>query len=113
MTTTPSKAAPPVSPVPLKARPGLLLLSRAAAAILGGYALASAATIFLAAVLPVFLPLPRAEAVLASTLLSFAVYTGAIIWVYAEHNIRRVWCGLLGASAVLGAVGLLLGRVGT
>lgn len=103
MTTTPSKAAP------LKARPGLLLLSRAAAAILGGYALASAATIFLAAILP----LPRAEAVLASTLLGFAIYTGAIIWVYAEHNIRRVWWGLLGASAVLGAAGLLLAQVGT
>ena len=112
-TTTAPKAAPSASPTPRKARPVLLILSRAAAAILGGYALASAATIFLAAVLLVFLPLPRAEAVLASTLLSFAVYTGAIIWVYAEHNIRRVWLGLLGASAVLAAVGLLLGQVGT
>lgn len=106
MTTT---TAPKASPSPRKTRPGLLLLSRAAAAILGGYALASAATIFLAAILP----LPRAEAVLASTLLSFAIYTSAIIWVYAEHNIRRVWWGLLGASAVLGATGLLLARVGT
>ncbi len=95
-----------------KGRLGLLILSRAAAAILGGYALVSAATIFLGAVLPIIFPMSRAEAVLTSTLLSFFVYTGVIIWVYAEHNIRRVWWGLLGGSAVLGGVGLLLSRGG-
>lgn len=91
-----------------QARPGLLLLSRAVAAILGGYALTSAATILLAAILP----MPRPEAVLASTLLSFAFYTGVIVWVYAEHDIWRVWWGLLGGSVVLGGMGLLLARVG-
>lgn len=95
-----------------QARPGLRILSRAAAAILGGYALVSAATIFLAAVFPFFLPMSKAEAVLTSTLLSFLVYTGVVIWVYAEHNIQRVWWGLLGGSVVLGGVGLLLARVG-
>ncbi len=84
----------------------LHILSRSAAAVFGGYALVSAGTVFLAAVLP----MARADAVLAATLSSFLLYTTAIIWVFAEQRLARIWGGLLGASIVLGGAGLLLGR---
>ncbi len=84
----------------------LEILSRVAAALVGGYALASAATLLLAAVLPQ----ARAEAVLTATLFSFAVYTAAVVWVFAQHRLRRAWIGLLGLSALLGGLGLLLAR---
>ncbi|MFJ4291718.1 DUF3649 domain-containing protein [Cupriavidus sp. NPDC089707] len=64
--------------------------SRAVAAIGGGYALAALST----AALAVSLPLPRAEAVTAATLLSFAVYAGAAVWVFAVRNAWRAWAGL-------------------
>lgn len=83
------------------------IVSQVMAAILGGYALASAAAIFLGAVLP----FPRAEAVMAGTLMSFAVYTAAVIWVFAARNARRAWLGLLLPAAGLAAAGLLLARV--
>ena len=86
----------------------LLLASRVTAAIFGGYALASGATVFLSAVLP----LARAEAVLAATLASFAVYTAAIIWAFAVRSVTRVWWGLMAPAVVLGGVGLLLARGG-
>ena len=53
--------------------------ARAAAAIFGGYALAAAATAFLALLLPT-LSLSRADAVMASTLFSFAAYACAVLW---------------------------------
>ncbi len=83
---------------------GWRLLSLTGAAIFGGYALASAAAIFLGAVLP----MARAEAVLAGTLLSFAVYTAAIIWVFTVRRVRRAWLGLLVPAAILTGAGLLL-----
>lgn len=88
---------------------GWRLLSRSAAAVLGGYTLASAAGIFLAGVLPQ----SRGEAALIGVQLSFAIYTGAVIWVFAVADLRRVWLGLLGTSALLAGVGwwLLKGGV--
>lgn len=85
---------------------GRLLLSRTAAAILGGYALTSAAVIFLGAVLP----LPKSQAILAASLASFAVYTAAIIWVFAVQDNRRAWLGLLLPAVVLAVLGWWLGR---
>jgi len=82
----------------------LSIASLAGAAIVGGYALASAVAVFLGAVLP----LPRAEAVLAATLLSFAIYTGAVIWVFAARDARRAWLGLLLPAALLTLAGLWL-----
>ncbi|GLC93106.1 hypothetical protein Tamer19_25140 [Cupriavidus sp. TA19] len=64
--------------------------SRAVAAIAGGYALAALST----AALAVSLPLPRPEAVTAATLLSFAVYAAAAVWVFAVRNAWRAWAGL-------------------
>lgn len=83
----------------------LAVFSRAAAAILGGYALASAA----AACLAVWLPMGRADAVTTAQMLSFVVYAGGVIWVFATRNAWRAWAGILLPAAVLGGL-FLAGR---
>lgn len=83
----------------------LALLSRTAAALLGGYALTCASVIFLGAVLP----LPKSQAILAASLTSFAVYTAVIVWVFATPNLKRIWWVLVIASLVLTGAGVLLG----
>jgi len=80
--------------------------SRAVAAIGGGYALTSSAI----ALIALALPLPRADAVTLATLLSFVIYTCAILWVFATHSATRAWVGILGSSALLYAVLWLAGR---
>lgn len=72
--------------------------SRAVAAVLGGYVLAALS----AAVLAVALPLPRADATLTGTMLSFLVFACAVIWVFAARTATRAWVGLLLPSAALG-----------
>ncbi|GAN46473.1 iron transporter [Methylobacterium radiotolerans] len=66
-------------------------------ATLGGYAVAALASALLALILPV----PRAEAVSAGTLASFAIMAGAVIWVFAAPTLGR-------AALVLGLIALLL-----
>lgn len=96
---------------PGKLKPGpalryrLGVASRAAAAILGGYMLAACAT----AVASLLLPLARADAVIMATLLSFAVYACAALWVFAARSAWRAWLGVVVPTAVL-AFGLLLYR---
>lgn len=79
--------------------------SRAIAAILGGYALAAAST----AVLSLVLPLPRVEAVMTATLLSFTVYVCAAIWVFAARDALCAWLGI-GVPTVVMGLGLWLLR---
>lgn len=74
------------------------LLSRIVAAVLGGYALAA-----LTSVAALALPISRPQAVLTGMLASFAVYAGAVIWVFAVRSATRAWLGL-----VLAALPLLL-----
>ncbi|MFV0278906.1 MAG: DUF3649 domain-containing protein [Parahaliea sp.] len=81
-----------------------LVASRVLAAVLGGYALTSAATVLLALIWP----LPQAEAVVASTLLSFTVYTCVIVWIFATRRLRTVWLGLVIATAACAALSWLL-----
>jgi len=78
----------------------LALLSRILAAALGGYLLASVSTVFLSFVLPAVLP----EAVLGATLFSFAIYTAAIVWVFAARSATRAWLGLLLPGGALAAL---------
>lgn len=66
-------------------------------AILGGYAVAALSSALLALVFP----FPRAEAVSAGTLASFAIMAGAAIWVFAARTLGR-------AAVVLGLTALLL-----
>lgn len=81
-----------------------MVVSRVFAALVGGYALTSAATVLLALIWP----LPQAEAVLASSMLSFAFYTGVLMWAFAVKRLRTVWLGLLGAVAACGGLAWLL-----
>lgn len=66
------------------------LLSRIVAALFGGYALAA-----LTSVAAVALPLRPSEAVLTGMMASFAVYAGAVVWVFAVRSAWRAWMGLL------------------
>jgi len=72
------------------------ILSRVAAAILGGFIFASAVV----AALPLLLPGSRVEWVLWSTLLGFALWTAAVVWVFAARSATRAWAGLAAATAI-------------
>lgn len=82
--------------------------SRVAGAFIGGYALISAATVVLALVWP----LPKAQAVLTSTMLSFALYAGFVVWAFHVRRLRWVWGIALGGIALLSAAAWLLGAGG-
>lgn len=84
--------------------PRLALLSRVTAAVIGGYAFASVGTLFLSHLLPASPP----EAVLGATLFSFAIYTAAVIWVFAAATPLRAWLGLLLPGLALGALSCVL-----
>ncbi|HWK70085.1 MAG TPA: DUF3649 domain-containing protein [Burkholderiaceae bacterium] len=88
-------------PTPLSHRLGVA--SRAAAAILGGYALAAACT----ALLAVALPIKRSDAVLTATLLSFTVYACAALWAFAARSALHAWLGIALPAALCGT-GLLM-----
>lgn len=79
-------------------------LSRIAAALFGGYVLANLLSLALAGLLP----LSRADTVLTAMLLSFVIYTAAVVWVFAARSAGRAWAGLLLSSAVAGLAWLLL-----
>jgi len=81
-----------------------LVASRVLAAVLGGYALTSAATVLLALIWP----LPQAQAVMASSMLSFSLYTAIIVWIFATKRVRTLWAGLIAATALCGALAWLL-----
>ncbi|WP_409525587.1 DUF3649 domain-containing protein [Nitrincola sp. MINF-07-Sa-05] len=76
----------------------LSVLSRVAAAALGGYALALVASIVLAH----FLPSSRSDGVLWGTQLSFVIYACAVIWVFSTRTAFRAWVGILLPTLVLG-----------
>ncbi len=61
------------------------------------------------ALLAVILPMVRIDAVLTATLLSFTVYTCAVLWVFAASSAFRAWLGLVLPAAILG-LGLLAHR---
>jgi hypothetical protein len=77
----------------------LVIASRALAALLGGYALASAFTAFFS----LALPLHPSEAVLTASLLGFVVHVAAIRVVFGARNATRAWSWTLGPSLLLAA----------
>ncbi len=89
--------------------PSQRLAMRVLLAVFAGYALASA----VAVVLPSLLPMPRAQAVLAATLLGFVEHLMAALWVFTEPDLRRVAAGLLLPAVLLTTLGLALQRTGT
>lgn len=79
------------------------LAARILAAVFGGYAVAALSTVCLAQALP----LPRADATLAATMLSFLIYSLAVLWVFAAASTARA-CSGLAASALLLVAGIVL-----
>lgn len=89
-----------------------MVASRAIAGALGGYALASLVTAVLSLALPLLTGTSRASALLTATMLSFAVYALAVVWVFSARSALRAWAGLAIASAVFGAALLALQGAG-
>ena len=71
--------------------------SRALAAAVGGYALASA----LGTLLALLWPVPPAQGVAASTMLSFVWYVVAVLWVFHTRSLARAWLGMLVPAALI------------
>jgi hypothetical protein len=76
---------------------------RVLAGVGGGYGIAAMSTMLLST----SLPLPRAEAVLAASMASFAIFTAAIVWAFAARSVARAWIGLAVPAALLGLALLL------
>lgn len=96
----------PAASGPHDLRPAIL--SRTLAAVLGGYALASASAVFLSFLFPGSV----ADAVLAASLPSFAIYTAAVIWAFAARSAVRAWLGLGLPTLLLGVAATLCGWSG-
>ena len=78
---------------------------RACAAILGGYL----ATALMTGLLARALPLQRADSTTVAMLLSFFIYAGFVMAVFAASSTRRAWLVVLVPAAVCGALLLLVG----
>jgi hypothetical protein len=72
------------------------LVSRIIAAIGGGYVVAALASVAVLA-----LPMDKSQAVITGMLASFAIYAGAVVWVFAVRSAWRAWAGLLVVAAPL------------
>ena len=79
-----------------RARSTGALISRIGAALFGGYALAALSSVAVLA-----LPLSKPQAVLTGMLASFAIYTCAVIWVFAVRTALKAWAGLIIVAAPL------------
>jgi hypothetical protein len=73
------------------------IAARVLAALVGGYALAYGCTAFLS----VYLPLARPDRVTFASLLSFAIWTAAVIYVFAARRARHAWLWLVGLTLLL------------
>lgn len=81
----------------------LQVASRVLAA-LACYGLTSLISIVLALVWPI----PQAQAVLASVMLSFAIYAVLIMWVFSVKRLRTIWLTLVVSSALFGLLAWIL-----
>jgi hypothetical protein len=72
------------------------LISRIVAAVGGGYVLAALLSVAVLA-----LPANRIQAVIGGMLGSFAIYAGAVVWVFAVRSATRAWVGLILAALLL------------
>ena len=75
----------------------LAVTSRLLAAVVGGYMLASLASVCLT----LWLPISRADAVVSGMLSSFVFDLLAVIWCFACRTAARAWFGVLVPSAIL------------
>jgi hypothetical protein len=65
--------------------------------VVGGYVLASLASVCLT----LWLPISRADAVVSGMLSSFVFYLLAVIWCFACRSAARAWFGVLVPCAIL------------
>lgn len=76
------------------------VFSRVLSAIFVGYLFTSLVT----ALLAVSLPMAKPDAVLVATMLSFAFYAGAVMWIFTVKRWWRSWSDLLLLSALVYAI---------
>ena len=89
-----------------EARSRWAVTARVLVAGFGGYLL----TTLITAVLGLVLPGSRASAVLTATMLSFAVWSGIVIWVFSALSLRLAVRGVIGAIGVAAAALLVVQR---
>ena len=77
----------------------LAVASRALAAVGGGYALAAGTNVVLARALRG----PQEEVIALSTMPSFLLWAGVVVWVFAARTAGRAWLGLLVPGALVAA----------
>ncbi len=85
-----------------------MVASRVVAGFIGGYLLASLATVVLALLLPRVSDTSQAEALLIATLWSFALYAVIVIWTFTTRSATRAWIGVGACGAALSLAWLLL-----
>ncbi|MCK6186423.1 DUF3649 domain-containing protein [Pseudomonas sp. EYE_354] len=99
----------------MKSKPSLPLAyrfavtSRVLAAVIGGYLMASLASVCLA----LWLPAARVDAVIIGMMSSFVFYLLAVLWCFACRTAWRAWVGVLlpsAAFATLAGVGFWMTR---
>ena len=78
--------------------------ARVLAAVLLGYLLTNTSAVLLG----FLLPMSKVDSVLTASLLSFAIYTAIIMWIFSVKTLRTVWLGLGLASVVTGVGAWLL-----
>jgi hypothetical protein len=83
--------------------------SRIAAAVLGAFALASAASILLAVLLTRSGIAARGPAVHGATLLGFVLWGAAVMWAFHMRSVVRTWLNLLVPAALCGALAWAIG----
>ncbi|HYG07584.1 MAG TPA: DUF3649 domain-containing protein [Stenotrophomonas sp.] len=84
-------------------RPWLGVLSRSCAAIFGGYALASAASVLLAMALRT-----PSQAVLTGMMVGILVCACAALWAFAAATAWRAWLGIVVPTLLMFALAALL-----
>ena len=77
---------------------GWSVAARVAAAVPANYALTSLATACLARLLP----MPTAEATVAATLFSFALFAVIALTAFGVRSVLALWLWMLGSAMVLG-----------
>jgi len=76
-------------------------------AVVGGYILTNLLSVFLS----YSLPLSKSDSVVTTSLLSFAIYTSLIVWIFSVKSLRHVWWGLAVPGVVLGVLNLSIEMV--
>jgi hypothetical protein len=94
-----------VTPVPTRTLP---IVSRIAAALLGGYAFVWGFTT-LGVILGMRLGAAFGDALTATGLLAFLVFLGVFLWSFVARSVMRVWLVLAGGGVLMTGLAWALG----